>query len=137
MSHQSKQDLVKFCRILGGGTELSKPVKSHANEGVGDFILLCLLSYVYFLPSYVLICLHHFGSFARVGSSSLEIPTRPPTFQSFSLWTGIECVFAIDVRLHTGCMWLKDGRPDWLAKRPCRGLDRNGSWMMIDFNASI
>ena len=29
-------------------------------------------------------------------------------------------------------MWLKDGRPDWLAKRPCGGLDRNGSWMELD-----
>ena len=152
--------LIKVGKILWssagflGRPELSKPVKSHANEGVGDFngfypsLLAAFLRWFFsFLRlnmsssflSFQFLCVSgaFAGSFARVGSSSLEIPTRPPAFQSFSLWTGIECVFAIDVRLHTGCMWLKDGRPDWLAKRPCRGLDRNGSWMMIDFNASI
>ena len=56
MSHQSKQDLVKFCRILGGAlnwVSLSNRMPTRAWGILMDFILLCLLlSYVdFFFPT--------------------------------------------------------------------------------------
>ena len=125
--------------------------------GVGDCVLLSLLlSYVDLLLAYVLTHVHsslfyiisvslHWlyaiagQSVARVSSSSLEIPTHPPTFQSFShtLWTDFECVFASTFDCILAACGSKMGVLIGWQSAPCGGLDRQGSWMMIDFNASV